>query len=1065
MINLYQSNMLDALLTLFLKVRKPSTDPLQPETILVPSTGMQRWLQLGLARKQGIAANLDFQLPGAFIWRQATRLLGLEKQTAFDKETMAWRIHALLPSIKVLEGTAVQANWNAATDVGRYELAWRIADVFDQYLIYRPDWLKAWEQGKILDLGIDEAWQAALWQQLSTGETMHRANAMLEFAARLKGGNIKGLPESLVLFGVSSLPPVQWEILSAIGQRSHLDVFLLNPSENYWGQLRRKDGPDSGHALLASLGQQGRDFINTVASSDIEEPVGSLAFVSPLEGGGSGSILAALQSDLCHQQVRDEEDRLPLMEDDHSLRVHVCHSALREVEVLHDQLLHAFENDDSLMPDDVLVMCTNIQRYAPLIDAVFGKYKENDDGYLPYSIADRQLTVEQPLLNRLVDLLSIPGSRFEIEAVIGLLEEPLLRQNFGLEETDLGTVRRWCEELHLRWGRDANDRLEKGLIADVPFTWGDALTRLQLGFAMPASEAGITLFEGYAPADAVFSGSQAKVLAGFSRFIETLLYWESRLQRGVRALDEWADEFDQLILAFFGEEAPNESEQDQENRKALLQIKVTLESLRQQAGLAKEADKQPYAVMRKWLMRHLQALESRRGFLQGRVTVCAMVPMRSLPFRFIAVLGMDDGVFPRQQKPWPFDLMEKVPRAGDRSRRQDDRYLFLETMLAARERLYLSYTGFSDTDGSIRPPSPVLSELLDHVRATIEPLDNKRFESIFYVKHFLQPFNPAYFSKGSGYFSFNKEFAMVSGLVSNKPQEEDKGLQSFRLPPADDNLLTLTPARIEQFLSHPVRFFLKERLGVQLPYDKGELESDEPIDIVDKKGLRQMMVNEANASINIAKASGFLPSGEWGNELFHNEATVMADFRQRIDELVPASASVESLSVSRKIDNVQIIGPVADIVENRIVRISLTDKVYASNVLCLYFIHLLANSEVGNTQDNAGITTTLLWLDGEISFDPIDKMLADDALQNIAKAVEEGMQKPLPFFRKSSLAYVKKEDMASAESAWRGGEFVTGDCQDVWNRLIWREQCPCDNEFAKWAVTLYRPILDKVKGL
>ncbi|HET8731320.1 MAG TPA: exodeoxyribonuclease V subunit gamma, partial [Moraxellaceae bacterium] len=369
MLNLYQSNMLEALARLYLAVREPSRDPLEPETLLVPSQGMQRWLAFTLAREQGIAANLDFQLPSSFMWQLVRRAFpGLPLRSPLDCEPLTWRVMRELPQLRQVETAAIHGHWRAADDRGRFELASRVADVFDQYLVYRPDWILGWEQGRLFGLGPDEPWQAALWRTMAGNETPHRARLLESFSARLAQGDVAGLPARLTLFGVSSLPPAIWDMLRHVGEHREVDVFLLNPSQEYWGQLRRGDGEESGHPLLAALGQQGRDFIASVVASGANEPVGGQAFVTPSQE----SLLGALQADLLEQRLRIPEERIRFRNEDRSVQVHACHSALREMEVLHDQLLMLFEQDPTLQPDDVLVMCSDIERYAPLADAVVG---------------------------------------------------------------------------------------------------------------------------------------------------------------------------------------------------------------------------------------------------------------------------------------------------------------------------------------------------------------------------------------------------------------------------------------------------------------------------------------------------------------------------------------------------------------------------------------------------------------------------------------------------------------------------------------------------------------------
>ncbi len=1051
MLNLYQSNMLDALLALYLEVRQPADDPLVPETLLVPSKGMQRWLQLALARKQGIAANIDFQLPASFVWRLITRIFpDVPKRSAFDPEVLAWRVLAALPEIKELQGAALAANWQAADAAGRYELAWRVADVFDQYLIYRPDWLAAWEAGRQLGLGVDEPWQAALWRQLTRAGQHHRAGLLLELEKKLRAGRVGKLPPRITVFGVSTLPPRFWELLRALGEQMEVDIFLLNPSSEYWGQLRRGDAGDgSAHPLLASLGQQGRDFINTVAASGVNEPVGSHLFISPAAGEGAGRVLATLQTDLLQQNVRSPAEKIPLQVDDDSLAVQVCHSALREVEVLHDALLKKFQEHPDLMPDDVLVMCTDIQRYAPLVEAVFAT--RHEPVAIPYTIADRRLETEEPLLQRIHELLALPGSRFEVEAVLALLEEPALRARFELQENDVPLIRRWCEELHLRWGRDAQDRRARGLPDDVPLTWRDALARLQLGFALPLAQApeSDARFAGRVPAASVLTGSQARVLARLSLFVESLMRWEARLSRP-RKLNDWADSLDALLADFFAE--------TEDSRAALQHVRAVLAELREQARLAPEAGMQAFAVMRRWLARQLKGLESRRGFLHGAVTFCAMVPMRSLPFRFIAVLGMDDGVFPRQQKPWPFDLMADNGRAGDRSRRQDDRYLFLETLMAAREWLYLSHVGLSEIDGSLRPPSPVLAEVLDQVAATVALPTAKAL----ITEQALQPFSPRYFRSGPAgakekLFSYSPQFAAASRLAGVPVQAEGAAFTQA-LPPAGDEFLSVNPARFETFLSHPQRFFLRERLGVDIPWAQTALQSEEPVDITDRRALRRELYRHEGRTAASVRAAGLLPGGAWGERLFAEEAALIAGLRAR--EAALGAEKLPAVDIDISVGGVNWRGSLGEVTTQGLLRVSLENKLYATDVLRLRFAHLLLCA-----QAPAGIPlqSRLLGLGHEIVLAPVNN--PREALQDFAEAWKEGLCLPLPLFRRASPLYAQKQKLENAVTAYEGNEYNSGDGDDAWINLLWRSSNPCNERFMQWADRFYGPLLDELDVL
>jgi exodeoxyribonuclease V gamma subunit len=633
--------------------------------------------------------------------------------------------------------------------------------------------------------------------------------------------------------------------------------------------------------------------------------------------------------------------------------------------------------------------------------------------------------------------------------VLALLEEPALRACFGLEDGDVPLLRRWCEELHLRWGRDGADRRARGLPDDVPLTWRDGLARLQLGFALPAAAAPAddARFAGTVPLDAVPGLGQARVLARFALFVEALLRWEERCA-APRALADWADTFAALLEDFFAETA--------DSRAALQKVREALAELREQAARAPEAGAQPFAVLRRWLARWLTGLESRRGFLHGAVTCCAMVPLRSLPFRVIAVLGMDDGAFPRQQKPWPFDLMAAHGRPGDRSRRQDDRYLFLETLLAARDVLYLSYSGQSEIDGSVRPPSPVLAELLDQARATVAATEAD-FDAHFITHHALQPFSPRYFSGREKLFSFAPHFAAASRLTGLAPAAAVAAF-SGPLPSPPAELLTLTPARFEQFLAHPQRFFLRERLGVQLPRASEMLPDEEPVEITDRRALRRELFRFPARGADSLRAAGLLPGGAWGEGLWREEHERMQRLHERLHEL--GATPRPALAVDIEVDGVRWCGPLGDVTDAGLVRVAVDGPVYASDLLRLQFAHLLLCM---HAPEGVAPVSRLVRADAEDLVLPALPH-ARELLGDFSAALQEGLCLPLPLFRRASPAYAKKQGMGDAVRAYRDG-FKPGDESDAWIALLWRGTDPLDDRFRAWADRLYGPLLDALEQL
>jgi len=401
---------------------QPMEDVLAAQSIVVPSQGIGRWLELAVAKKQGIAMRLDFELPSAFVWRLSRQVLGeLPEQSAFAPENLTWRLYDWLSDPAHLAQTPPLLRYLQDGDERRrLTLAARIADVFDQYLLYRNDWLAAWERGQLLDLGADEPWQALLWRELTKSGHPHRARLLDALLRRLYTEEpLPSLPERLLVFGISSLPPHQLQVLAGLSHHCEVALCALSPCREFWGDLRDKKellqdsatSPDDwyldlGNPLLASLGKQGRDFFQSLLQC-LEAEQGEAFAIYPQDHElKDDSLLHALQNDVLRLSTRAPEKRLPLDENDRSLEVHSAHSPLREVEILYDQLLARFASDPTLTPDQVVVLTPNIEQYAPWIEAVFSADS------LPFNLEGRSPRTENPLAAPFLKLLAISYAVF-----------------------------------------------------------------------------------------------------------------------------------------------------------------------------------------------------------------------------------------------------------------------------------------------------------------------------------------------------------------------------------------------------------------------------------------------------------------------------------------------------------------------------------------------------------------------------------------------------------------------------------------------------------------------------
>ncbi len=920
MLRVYHSNQLELLRMLIttLMERCPLKDPLQQEVILVQSPGMGQWLQMQLAEQFGIAANITFPFPATFIWDMFVLVLPeIPRESAFSKESMTWKLLWLLPQLMDQPVFSALRRYLADDNdkCKLHQLAGMIADLFDQYLVYRADWLKSWEQGRLV-AGLDESqqWQSVLWIALSDYTRQlkqpewHRAHLYEHFIEKMNTSDAcpDGLPERVFILGISTLPPVYLQALQALGRHIDIHLMVTNPCRHYWAdipgydfthyaeqveqELCRESGREvcsGGQAklsnpLLASFGQQARDYLYLLSQLDDVEDVQAFVDIRP------DNLLQSVQHDILELQdssvmgmtaesfARSDRKRILYPVDD-SISFHVCHSPQREIEVLHDQLLTLLAQQPELTVRDIIVMVTDIDSYAPYIRAVFGHVPAKR--YLPFTISDSKALYAHPILAVFITLLDLPHSRFTAEQVFALLETPALAGKFGIYEDNVPQVRKWIEESGIRWGMDDSHIRSMMLTETGQHTWQFGINRMLLGYAME-SEAGT--WETILPYDES-SGLTAELCGKLAELLMQLSQWRVCLT-AERTLVEWAPACRQLLDVFF--------ECNDDTEAILAFLETQWQQIISGGITAGYPQTVPLRIVRNELQKRLDASRMSQRFLSGAVNFCTLMPMRSVPFKVVCLLGMNDGLYPSIVSPPDFDLMARRVRPGDRSRRDDDRYLFLEAILSAQQRLYISYTGKCIQDNSERYPSIVVSELMDYIAQSYRlPQDaerdiddsTRRMTEHLCCWHPATPFSPENFIPGTRQQSYATEWLPVA---------EKKGQMcpdfSCALPPLSAEEITLDA--LMRFYRHPIRAFFQLRLGVTFMAQETCLPDEEPF-IIDNLSAYQL--NTALLSLMIEghetehffhqqRASGSLPVGAFGEIFWQRQQEEMAILAQKI---------------------------------------------------------------------------------------------------------------------------------------------------------------------------------------
>ena len=1062
-------------------VSRPLTTALEPETVVVQSRGMERWVSMALARRNGICANMAFPFPNAFIDDLFRRILpDLPDPSPFDPEILTFRIMKRLPAF--LERPAFTNLKRYLVDdtkgVKLYQLAVRVADLFDQYLVFRPEMIFQWEAGQGDDVS-DNRWQAELWRDLSRGkESVHRArlhrNLLLRLDA-LPAADV-GLPSRISVFGISYLPPFHLDALAGLARISPVYLFLLNPCREYWAdimsrramhRLTRKIARgtldtdalhmEQGHPLLASLGGLGKEFLVAISATDahIED-----CFV-PVD---EHSLLSSLQADIF--QLRDQSvsrpaDRVAIgnagpTAADTSIQIHACHGPLREIEVLHDRLLALFEEHPDIRPRDVIVMAPDIVAYTPYIRAVFDR--QTDAGQtIPYSIADQDAGSNKGVLRSFLSLLDLKDSRFEATRVLGLLELPGVKERFDLTAADLTTVARWVRDVNIRWGRDAAGRKRIGLPGLAENTWQAGIDRLLLGYAMSGSDR--IMFDGILPYDHI-EGSEALVLGRFVAFLQHLFEWSERLEQSMPPAD-WRDVFIELLERFIAVDEDAEQEAQQLRRRL-----ENIGFLEERAGFAVPLELE---VVRTHLENTLERSNSGGGFISGGVTFCAMLPMRSIPFEVVCLIGMNTAAFPRENTPLGFDLMARFPRPGDRSRRRDDKYLFLEALVSAAQVFYISYVGQSVQDNSDIPPSVIVSELIDTIEGSygIPAVD-------LVVRHPLQAYSPRYFDDSDPAlfsYSFENFIAAAGAAVPDGPQPFFK--VPLTPPPPEWNTLRLE--QLCQFISQPARFLVEQRLGIALK-DKDLLPQDKEnfsLDPLTGYHIRQDLI-EARLSghdladhYQIQRAKGVLPQGNIGRLFYDVLEKQTESFAAKLLEII-ADEHAETLPVDLTLYGIRLTGPLEGLYPRGRIQMRFARR-RAKDYLSAWIYHLVLCGSILNGQ---APVTTLVGADGMASIRPVDR--PDAILKDILETFKEGLCRPLHFFPDLSLHFLTltaksgkpiNTAIETVRKKWVGSDFQKGVSEDPYYRLCFGCNDPIDEQFEGLAEKILAPLLRHVEEL
>lgn len=1078
---LFSGNRLELLAEKFAAiVRSSPPDPLVEEFVVIQSTGMMKWLSMKLAEELDIWSNCRYMFPNPSVSQIMDSFFpGMGEGRFFDKDLMTFKIMGILGNREREQLSQDIAGYiaNDPTGIKLYQISAKIADTFDQYITFRPDMILDWERGD----SKNNDWQPMLWRELTgDSEKKHPPALMEELFRSLKDPGFApaaSLPSRISVFGISYLPLFHINLLRAAALFTDVYLYILNPSNTYWGDIlkeKEKTGImartrlaaadpladfhlESGNTLLASMGRVGRDFSHYLFSSDID----SEGVFIPPEGD---SLLSLIQQDIYSLTDRGGETRnsvyqfsMERISGDNSILINSCHSGMREIEVLHDYLLDLFNEDHSLEPGDILVMTPDMENYSDYIQAVFERTASTAK-WIPYSIADRKIRATSPSVEIFFKILELQQSRFTSAEVLSFLDNEHIRARYELTHGEVEKINSWVSDTGIYWGIDGEYKGGLGLPECPENTWQAGIDRMITGFLVPNRG---ELCMDVLPYD-IIEGGDALILGRFISFFKNLSLIADII-KSRRDLVSWADSIVNIAEMMFGEkgEIPVELQ-------PVMDAVSSLRDIYEESRFYGETD---IAVIRSYLDRSLAGISSTQNFINGNVTFCEMLPMRSIPFKVVCLVGMNSRLFPRKSRAPGFDIIAANPKRGDRSVRDEDRYLFLETIISAREKLYISYTGRSMRSNEEMNPSIVVSEVIDYIdQGFIIKNSDVKVKDLIIKNQRLQPFNPVYFN-GSKLYSYN-ENALKNALLSISAEGGEYPFLDTRLPELS---LEMKSPGIDEFISffvNPSKALLSRRLGIALDPGESSLREEEPFvpDGLDRYSVNMEILNaleqgrDMDDFYNILRARGLLPHGVPGKVFYKNSLEEQRKFFSIVAPYI--SVKDENINISAEAGGITISGKISSLYRgnNIFYRYS---TVKSRDLLRGWITHILLSAQGWNNGE-----TILFSRDKRILFSPLSSSAALEFLSQLTEIYKTGMRERIPLFERSSFAYAGdfysaasepgKKALISALKAFSGDYGSGKDIDNIYvNKLF--SSYRLDRDFEKYALKVYAPVFENMR--
>lgn len=1034
-------------------------------TVIVQTRGMATWLRQYIASKQQVCMQVDFPLPNNF-FRSILDGLQLHEDTFISTESLTWQLFSLLPDIiDDIRFKKIRRYLKDSKNIDQqklYQLAVKIAELFDSYLIYRADMIHGWEQANHQAQSADESWQRELWLLLNKRYPENRHwYKTLQTLSELKPTDIdtSKLPSSLHLFGITNFPPIYIDCLHYLARFIPVHLYWQNPvftNEGYWEDapnkktwlLSKNDNSVEplANPLLACFGKLGREFIHNLYTTGSGNHYEWHNYQVETEPAVQQSLLGQLQNDIYFNKYTQ------LSISDDSVSIHSSHTTLREIENLRQFILKQIDLNKDLDLNDIIVICPSIEAYSPAIDSIFGSAPYDSKTYIPYRICDRSKPAADPMIDFCLNLFELHRSRFTTQDVLKLLAFEGFIERIKLSTDLLADIKHLIDTAGIRWGLDdAHVETYTQQSQSLEHTWERGLERMMLGYSLSQNESNKQWNKTIPLLD--IEGLQTHIAGALAEAIEKLSKIKNQLLTK-RSLTEWADFTVQTLTNLVSSHTLE--------LKGYQLILNALDTIRNTSAVVNFTEPLESSIFLEHLSSHLNKSYPSGSFLSGNLTFCELKPMRSIPAKLVCMVGLNYEDFPRKSHNVAFDLIHQQPRYGDRSSRDDDTYAFLEAILSAKKTLYLSYLGRSQKDNTKRPAATPLQTLIEYYPILKEGI----------VEHPLHNHHPDYFKKNKSRSYDQKLLEVAIHEQTNTSNYIKKPL--FEKTQTKQEPITLTIDAFIQSFTKTSQTFLKESLKASLSWLEKPIRSSELIEFTGlERHLALQKIHQLNTSDirEVLTQADLLPPHVIGE---HHLSLILDAVQSIKEQLSPT----EQTEVHFSDEDITIYGYM-DTVENN--PCSIESFQYSIIPKKVEELALAIKRSLLAIQNNAPASSTLYLYDlnknqlGKAKNKVTTPDEAKHLLKTLCQILQQNKGTPIPHFPDSSAEYHKiqtdpKKETYSKElrnnialdgayhSAWQDGFQKKGEQSQFANQLLYDVNAPFDHLFTETSMKIWELI-------